>query len=285
MALLTGLVSLGFKRLIVCHLDHGLRGRASRADAAFVRRAARRLGLGFESARASTRAFAAANGQSIELAARELRYSFFAECARRHRCRRLVLAHHADDQIETCLHHFLRGSGAAGLAGMRAVTVTPKLTILRPLLSITREEICDFVHSRKIAFREDASNIDTTPTRNRIRHNILPILREEFGESFRGAILRAAEILRMDDDYLESQVPQLAKELPCKFLLGLPPALRHRAALRWLQQNKIPEPGFAETQRVLGLLDITAGPAKTNLPGNWHARRRAGLIFLEKGKA
>ena len=284
MALLAALVAIGFQRLIVCHLDHGLRGRASRADANLVRQTAHQLGLGFESARAATRAFAAANGFSIELAARELRYAFFAGCAKRHRCRSLLLAHHADDQVETCLYNFLRGSGAAGLAGMRVVTDLPSLKIIRPLLGATRGEIREYVDFRKIAFREDASNRDASPMRNRIRHRILPVIEREFGDSFRGAILRASGILRMDDEFLEAQVPRFAKRISCHALRGLPLALRYRATLGWLRRSGISEPGFAETQRVLSLLDVDTGPAKINLPGDWHARRRAGQIFLEKGR-
>lgn len=285
MALLAALASIGFSRLIVCHLDHGLRGRASRADADLVRRTVRQLGVGIESARAATREFAATNRLSIELAARDLRYAFFAECARRHRCRRLILAHHSDDQVETCLFHFLRGSGAAGLAGMRAVTTSSSLQIFRPLLGVSREEISDYVNSRRIAYREDTSNRDASHMRNRIRHNILPVIEREFGNSFREAILRAAGILRMEDAFLESQTPRLGRQISCKTLSELPLAIRFRSTLRWLRENGIPEPGFAETHRVLSLLDVVAGPAKINLPGDWHARRREGVIFLEKGKA
>ena len=276
MALLHALRALGFEKLIVCHLDHGLRGRASRADADFVRRSAGQV----ESARARTMDYAAAGSRSTELAARELRHAFFQECANRHGCRRLLLAHHADDQVETCLFHFLRGSGAAGLAGMKPVSSRDGLTVIRPMLGVTREEIDLYVAEKKIRFREDRSNAAAAHTRNRIRHAVIPAIRDAFGDSFRAAILRAAEIFRMEDAWAEACVPRFSARLSCKDLRELPDALRHRTALRWLQKSGVPEPGFAEVRRVLTLLDPATGPAKISLPGRLHARRRSGEIFL-----
>jgi len=276
MALLHLLRALGFGRLVVCHLDHGLRGRASRGDAAFVRRAAGRNAM--ESARAQTKAYAARTGRSIELAARDLRRTFFQECARRHRCRTLLLAHHADDQVETCLFNFLRGSGPAGLAGMRASAMRDGLRVLRPLLGVTRAEIDAYLAGHRISFREDATNAIPIPTRNRLRHLVIPAIQEAFGDRFRAAILRAAEIFRMEDDWVGSQVPKITKILDCAGLRALPDAVRHRAVLAWLRQSAIPEPGFVETRRVLSLLELQ--PAKVSLPGGFHARRRAGKIFL-----
>ena len=279
MSLLHALKRLGFQKLVVCHLDHGLRGKRSRGDAKFVSRQAALLGCEVESARAKTKGFAQATGRSIETAARELRRTFFLECARRRRCRRLLLAHHADDQVETCLFNFLRGSGAAGLAGMRAESTQNGLRIIRPMLEIRRDEIRSFVAANKIPFREDHTNAELEHTRNRIRNLVIPAIEEGFGESFRGAVLRASLIFRQEDDWMESQTPEVSEKLGCAALRAMPDALRHRTVLRWLRRSGVPEPGFSETRRVLSLLDIT-GPAKVSLPGNHHARRRAGHIFL-----
>ncbi len=281
MALLHALCELGFRHLIVCHLEHGLRGAASRRDADFVRRAAVRLGVEMESAKADTRAYAKADGVSLETAARELRRAFFKECAKRRGCRTLLLAHHADDQVETCLFHFLRGSGAAGLAGMRADSTQNGLRILRPMLGVSRSEISAFAESEKIHFREDHTNAESVHTRNRIRNLVLPAIREVFGDSHRAAILRAAEIFRMENDWMESATTEPAETLSCAELRSLPEALRHRLVLAWLRRSPVPEPGFAETRRVLSLLNDGSGPAKVSLPGNHHARRRAGQIFME----
>lgn len=280
MALLHVLKTLDFQNLVVCHLDHGLRGRHSRGDATFVSRQAAALGLGLVTARAKTRDYAKVSGQSLETAARELRRAFFLESARRRRCRRLLLAHHADDQVETCLFNFLRGSGAAGLAGMKAVSVQNGLRIIRPLLRVSRAEINDYIAANKIVFREDQTNAEIEHTRNRIRHMVLPAIEKGFGESFRSAVLRASEIFRQEDEWMESETPDVASTLSCRALRVMPAALSHRTVLRWLRKNRVPDPGLFETRRVLSLLDVERGPAKVSLPGNLHARRRAGLIFL-----
>lgn len=282
MVLLSALQALGFQRLVVCHLDHNLRGKASQADAAFVSKQACKLGCALESARAATRDYAITNRKSLELAARELRQAFFAECAKRHKCRVLLLAHHADDQIETCLFNFLRGSGPAGLGGMRPISQMGTLTVRRPMLGIAGEDIDAYQKRHRIPFCEDASNLETVHTRNKLRHAVLPAIENALGPAFRKTIPRAAEIFRAEDECLSALVPEIGETLSCKELRVLPLAIQRRAVLRWLRERGVFEPGWEETQRVLSLLD-TAGPAKTNLPGNLHARRRAGVIFLEKG--
>ncbi len=118
-ALLHALVEHGFRRLVVCHLDHGLRGNAGRADARFAASMAAKYDLPFELGRVSVPALVRAGKQSIETAARDARFAFFAGVAARRRCRQVLLAHQADDQIETLLFNLFRGTGPAGLAGMR----------------------------------------------------------------------------------------------------------------------------------------------------------------------
>ena len=281
MALLFGLHFLGYKKVVVCHLNHRLRGAAAEADALLVCSAARKLRLRFELGEADVRAHAVKEKLSLETAARNLRYAFFETCARSQRCKRIFLAHHGDDQIETCLFNFLRGSGAAGLGGMRSVTYAHGLEILRPMLGLMREEITVFVNERSIPYREDRSNADVARTRNMLRHRIIPEMKRGFGASFGSAILRAAEILREEESWMTSLVSEVGDTLSCPALRGMPIALRRRVVLRWLRRAKIEEAGFAETSLVLSLLDMRNGPAKVNLPGGRHARRRAGIIFIE----
>ena len=280
MALLHLLAGMDWKALVVCHLDHGLRGAESRRDAQFVRAAARRLGLACETAKVSTADFAHENGLSIELAARTLRHEFFENCARKHRCPRLLLAHHADDQVETILFNFFRGSGLAGLAGMKTVTVLGRLSVLRPFLEVSREEIDAFVRRKRISFREDGSNTSPAHTRNRLRHRLIPEIERAAGPAFRQAVLRTAAIAAEENAYLESLAPQPAADLSCAELRHLPLTLRRRTVLNWLRKQGVADAGFAEVERVLTLLDPATGPAKINLPGARHARRRQGKIFL-----
>ena len=192
MVLLHALLGVGFKNLVVCHLNHTLRGRSSEADARLVVAEARRLGLPLEHARARTAEFASAEKKSLELAARELRMAFFEQCSARAKTKHLVLAHHADDQVETCLFNFLRGTGAAGLGGIKPVSQLSRCTVHRPLLGVRRTQIEAFRKSHAIRFREDTSNAGLEHTRNKLRHRVMPLLAEVMGDSYRSAILRAA---------------------------------------------------------------------------------------------
>lgn len=283
MVLLHALFALGFKNLVVCHMNHTLRGRSSDADARLVLQEARRLDLPVEYAKARTADFASEQKKSLELAARELRLVFFEHCAKRAKTKNLVLAHHADDQVETCLFNFLRGSGAAGLAGIKPVSQFGSLAVHRPLLGVTRMDIEAFRKRHEVPFREDATNATLAHTRNKLRHLVMPLLTEIIGDSYSSAILRASEILRCEEDWMSSLVPSVGAELSCKELRSMHPALRSRVILRWLRERGVPEAGHAETCRVLSLLDIVEGPSKVSLPGNHHARRRSGILFLESG--
>lgn len=282
MALLHLLHERGFRHLIVCHLNHGLRGREAAGDAALVRRTARKMGLTFEESRTNCAARAKQERKSLELAAREARREFFTQRARKYRCRSLLLAHHADDQVETVLFNFLRGTGAAGLGGMTAESRAYGLKICRPLLGVKRSAILEYVKAAGVPYREDASNTDPKHTRNRLRHEVIPVLTAVMGETCKDAILRAADILRAEDAWMSEAVPTIGSALSCRLLKELPLALQRRTVLRWLTEQKVPEPGFAETRLILSLLNDGSGPAKVNLPGDWHARRRAGQIFLER---
>jgi tRNA(Ile)-lysidine synthase len=286
-AMLHGLHDLGRRALIVVHLDHGLRGRASAADANFVRRTADRLGYRCVVGHADVRGYASERGISIEHAAREMRHLFFASVAKRERCRAVVLAHHADDQVETCLFNFLRGSGAAGLAGMRAESIhrigAIEMRFLRPMLAIRRAEIDAWLAAKKLRWREDASNRSAEYTRNRIRERVLPVIAAEFGPAFPEAILRASEIFGAEDEWMRAEATRLAggAELSVATLSAAPLALQRRAVRQWLEARGIEDIGFAEVERVLSLLDVANGPAKINLPSGRHARRRQGKLFIE----
>lgn len=285
MVLIDMLTKAGFRQLAICHLNHGLRGRSSAADAGFVRGFAKKAGIPFYSAKADTRRFARDRGLSLETAARELRYSFFSECARKAKCRRLILAHHAGDQAETVLFHFMRGSGAQGLGGMRPVssrqTHGARLCIFRPLLDMPRADIETYSVENRIRWREDLSNQSPDFTRNRIRHEVLPLLNAVAGRDCLAPILRAAMIFQAEEDWMASLTPAVNQRLHCAKLAGYPLALQRRIVRRWLLEQHVPEPGFDDVEAVLSLLDAAKGPSKINLPAGMHARRRQGEIFLE----
>ena len=195
-------------RLVVCHLDHALR-RESREETRFVENLALGLGCEFVGKRENVTTWAKRMKCSIETAAREARYAFFVKVARESGVRRLFLAHHADDQVETFLFNLLRGSGGTGLGAMRGSSMRGELEIVRPLLGVWREEIDCYVAEHGLEFCEDASNADPRHTRNRVRHEILPMLAKSFGRDVRAALLRSAEILREEDVFFRA-LPEMA---------------------------------------------------------------------------
>ena len=289
-ALLDGLLAAGFARLVVGHLDHGLRGRASAGDARFVARLAEARGLSLEAGQADVRALAKSAGCSLETAAREARYRFFAAAAGRRRCRTVFLAHHADDQVETFLFNLLRGAGPAGLAGMALDSERRvgrrTLRVVRPLLGVWRAEIDAYLAARGLAWREDATNADPAhATRNALRHEALPLLERVMGRDVRRALWRAADILGAEEAWLAETLAAdgpLAAEPAVSSLAAWPVARQRRLLRAWLAARGVAGVGYEEVERVRALLDVAAGgPAKVNLPGGRHARRRGGKLFVE----
>jgi tRNA(Ile)-lysidine synthase len=287
-ALLHWLIDLGYKNLIVCHFDHQLRGRSSRADVIFAQKLAAKYDVDLALGAIDVRALAARKKQSIETAARDARYKFFAQVAKRRRCRTIFLGHHADDLVETFLINLFRGAGTGGLSGMRAVSVRKidnvKLQIVRPLLGVWREEIDKYVRKHRLKFREDASNKNLAPLRNRVRHRIIPNIEKQLGRNVRPSIWRAATIAAEEENFFEALLPnELSKltALAVKPLRAMPIAVQRRMLHEWLRAGEVPDVSFDLIERVRALLDLSNRVAKTNLPQDRHVRRRAGHIFIE----
>ena len=286
-ALLHALVRQGFRKITLLHLNHRLRGKAADGDARFVKSLARRLDLPVITARADVAALARERKLSIETAARQARYSFFARAARQTRCRTLVLAHHADDQAETFLFNLLRGGGS-GLGGMRPRTVREidgvRLVILRPWLGLWRADIEACAAREKIRYREDASNASRAHTRNRLRSRVLPMLAREFGRDVRQSLWRAAEVLAAQQEWLDQALSLDGEELAVAALRALPEALQRHAIHDWLRRMRTPQISFTLIESIRALLPPGATAAKINLPGGHFARRRAGRLFVETAK-
>jgi len=286
-ALLNWLIDAGYKRLVVCHLNHQLRGRSSDADARFVEKLAAKYQTDFELGSADVRALAKKNIMSLETAAREARYAFFAKAAQYHRCHRIFLAHHADDLVDTFLFNLIRGAGLTGLTAMRDVSTrdlqdTKLLIIVRPLLSVWRNEIDNYVRQHRLKFREDATNKNLAPIRNRIRNRVIPYLENTLGRNIRQNIWRTAMIAAEEEAWIENELPDATEaDLSVVKLRTLQVALQRRAILKWLRAQSVANIGFDAVERVRSLADRDTPIAKVNLPKDRHARRRAGKIFLE----
>lgn len=286
-ALIHLLHSSGYRNLIVCHLNHELRGRASEADAQFVHSLTKKLGFEAEIASTDVRDFAARSKLSIETAARAARFAFFVSVASRRSCPTIFLGHHADDLVETVLLNLFRGASPGGLAAMRETSMHQiaknRLTIVRPLLNVWRSGIDRYIKQHHLRFREDATNARLDSRRNRIRHRILPYIEKQLGREVRMAIWRAAQIWMEEETFLESLLSSDSgsSELDVASVRQLPVALQRRAIFRWLRECGIAGIGFDVVENVRRLADPECKVAKVNLAHGRHARRRSKKIFIE----
>jgi tRNA(Ile)-lysidine synthetase-like protein len=193
---------------IIAHLDHGLRGEASRADAEFVRTFAEQRGMPCAIDHVDVEAIARERKVSIEVAAREARYAFLARVADQVGAQLVAVAHNADDQAETVLLRLIRGTGLVGLRGMQPVCPMPNaphLTLVRPLLRISRAETEQYCRDRELHPRQDATNDDLLHMRNRIRHELLPLL-ERYNPGIRTVLARLADTVASDLDIIDDAV-------------------------------------------------------------------------------
>lgn len=273
-------------RLSIAHLNHRLRGKESDADQAFVRALARRCRIGFHTTGTRVTALASKRGISIEMAAREARYRFLARTAVRIGADAVVTAHTADDQAETLVLRFARGAGTAGLAGIPWTTTHHNVHIARPLLGIFRHEVLAFLRRKGVHWREDASNSDRDFLRNRVRHDILPALESALNPRMKEGLVRTADILRAENDWLETLAAgeltrcSNGRTLILGTLRALPLAARRRVLKEWLIRIGLPAPNvdFDTIAAVDDLIAASAGTGKITLAGGIYIRRCKGKL-------
>jgi tRNA(Ile)-lysidine synthase len=300
-ALLRGLLELRGEfevTVSAAHLNHQLRGADSAADAAWVADLCQRLQVPVRIGTAA--GLTAFQGGSpgmppgVEEAARQARHRFLDQTAAELDCEWIATAHTADDQVETVLHHIFRGTGLAGLRGIPAVRQTGGgLRLAHPMLSVRRISVEAYLTHLRQDFRTDATNADTGPTRNWLRHKMLPDLRERYGASVDGSIRRLSEQAAS----VESTLAQIATELLERAILDVqatavrldatmlrdePPMLVSEAFRTLWQRQGWPrqEMGFREWNQ-LARVATTGGDI--HLPGSIRARQNPpGLMILEK---
>jgi len=263
--------------LAVAHFDHAIR-TDSAADAEFVKKLARSLKLRYYSERADVPAYAKAQKLSLEVAARTLRYQFFERIAKAHDFKKIALGHTLNDQAETLLMRLLRGAGLEGLSGIPPVRPSGELTYIRPLIECTRDQIVAFAQAHKLSWREDPTNYDTTIARNKIRHELIPILKE-YNPKVLEALGRTARLLAQAAHVLDCQAEQalatlIASEsaqglaLDLKDLMAMPEYLQALVLRRAIARiNPLCEPEAAHIEAML----------------RWISRRGAGELHLPAG--
>jgi len=288
---------LPLRSLHVAHLNHQLRGADSDGDAEFVaeQAVAWQVPITVESADVAGRA--RQENISIELAARRCRYEFFERLCLQLGSSHVVLAHHADDHVETVLHRFIRGTGLRGLGGIRAVRPIrhgSEIMIVRPLLTIWRVEIERYAAEHDVAFRTDASNRSSAYTRNRLRNELLPLLREQFNPKINEAICRLAEQARAADSYLHEVTGQWLESMMIEHrdrritLDARPIVGQSRAQQMQLIREIIIRLGASEREisfvhlcAVADLLTDCAGSKQLHLPGGLHVSRQYERLIFE----
>lgn len=259
------------------HFNHRLRGAESDRDEAFVRKLCDDWGVLLTVASGDAAARAWETGESIEEAARNLRYAFFASLGQT-----VATAHTADDNLETMLLNFLRGTGLTGLGG-----IPPKRDFLvRPMLCITRQEILAYLDAHHLPHVEDSTNAADDCVRNRLRHSVLPLLKAE-NPSLAETALRTAQLLRQDDAFLDRLAEAALQTASagtmawrCEVLRAQPDAVRTRAVRRMLQTIRIPKLSHAHIEAVDRLLFTDDPSARVSLPDDWEARREYDLLRL-----
>lgn len=207
-ALARGLIAIARELRIdvhAAHLDHQLRGEASEADARWLARLFESLPAPLTIGTSPIAELARAAGRGIEETARDERYRFLEETARKTGCPFIAVAHTADDQAETVLHHILRGTGLAGLSGMPAVReLDSGVRLVRPMLGLRRADVLAWLGELGQDFREDESNADETFTRNRLRRQVLPQLARDFNPQLIDALCRLGQQARETQAALSS---------------------------------------------------------------------------------
>jgi len=228
--------------LSVAHLNHKLRGREAARDAKFVRELARKLDLPFSESSCDVKKLAKQKGISVEMAAREARYGFFSEALKASGADCVAVAHNADDQAETVLLKLARGS-VAGLGGMKAISRVSGLCVIRPLLDVTHAEAVQYLKRRRLEWIEDSSNAETEYLRNRVRHEIIPLIEKRLNPQFRKAVLQVADIVARDQQWLDDLAQNLLKKcsvrggLSVSKIKKLSLAARRRVLMLWLQPD------------------------------------------------
>jgi tRNA(Ile)-lysidine synthase len=272
------------------HLNHQLRGADADADAEFCRNLTAALGVRFDVERADVAALAREMGLSVEHAAHTVRHAFFDRAAARLGATAIAVAHTKDDQAETFLLRLLRGAGPRGLSGIH-----PRSGIVvRPLIDTSRSDVRAFLHAAGIAFREDASNADVSIPRNRIRHELLPLLDARFAPGIVDVLDRAAAIAREDADYIEDAARAAAArlisrtprgvELDADALMAEPPAIARRV-IRLAQQMTAGADHFIgfDAGEAVRRFVVSKSTGQLDLAGH-RVNRRGGAVVLTESR-
>lgn len=278
-------------QIFVAHINHGLRGHDADADAAYVEEICHEWDIPFFLKEARVGELARLWNLSEEEAGRQVRYTFFDEVLSEIDGNKIALAHHRDDQVETVIYNIIRGTGMEGLKGIKPIRDE---RIIRPLLEVDRPSIEKYLATQKIPYRHDHTNDSIVYTRNKIRHELIPYIEGNFNPNFRDSIVRMANIIGDEDDFLSKYVEGLVKKnisfeknaivIPIDFFISHHIAVKRRIirlCVKYLSGSMV-NLGQKHVDSVLDICDLNTG-ASIDLPLDLTAYRDYDAILLIKG--
>lgn len=281
---------------VAAHLNHGLRGADSDADQEHCRVFCEKRGIPFRSVTRDIAREASDSGLNLEDAGRRARYSFYREVAEEFGAKYAALAHHADDQAETVLMRIIRGTGTRGMGAMPAIRSSGGIYIVRPLISVRKQDVSYYAKASGLEFREDASNLDTGYLRNKVRHELMPLLERSYSASIVDVLCRTAELARDESAALDelgekafrksfrSGAPNERVVLGLDPLQGIAAAVIARCLrIAFAYVRGSASDLYASNQTDLAKLATSTGRARSlYLPGGVRASRSGRELIIER---
>ncbi len=284
--------------LCVAHLNHMQRGQESREDAEYTLRFANKLSIPVISEEIDVRAVKEGETKGLPLTdvARKIRYNFFKRVAKEFEADKIAVGHHANDHVETMLINLIRGAGPEGLKGIAPIRkIDERLLLIRPLIKLSSQQIHQYLSLHQLEFRVDSSNLKPIFLRNRIRLQLLPLLRNEYNPKIDNAFIQLSQLIGVDDDYINETVnhalPQAVIEHKKKMivldvdrLLGLHPAIQTRVIRRAIAMIKDDTTGF-NYQHIQGIRQLITGvhpQVKLSLPFSISAQREYNHLVIKE---
>lgn len=275
--------------LSIAHLNHSLRGEEGDRDELFVKELGGKLGIETFTEKRDVPKYQNEKGLSLEAAAREVRYKFLQQMAETIKVDRIATGHTADDQAETVLMRFLRGSGSNGLSGIPVA----RGNIIRPLIHIRHSQIVEFLTKEEIPYMEDSTNRDMSMTRNRLRHDLIPKLIEDYNPNIVETLNSIASISREEDSYLENIVSNKIKgitdsegpgfvEFNLDALATQPIAIQRRLIRMGIELvgGGLLSIGYSHIEEILTMIDSSDSPKRIDLPADIIVHIRYGRIGI-----
>ncbi len=249
-------------KIIVAHVNHMLRGKEAEEDMKFVESLCKKNAIQFELEKIDVEALSKTTKSSVEESGREIRYNFFEKLFKEFKADFCITAHHSDDNLETILLNLIRGASVKGLAGMKISTKKKSgLRIFRPLLCVSKEEIMDFMNSKKIKYRIDRSNMDTTITRNFLRHKVIPVIKT-LNPNLSQTVLKNAKTFEDLHNYIHLEAQKwirkhrdAKKSYHIKSFTPLPLALKKQIILT-IYQEMVGETKNIENKHVEEVIEV-----------------------------